>query len=179
LWEVRTRKPGPPAGLGALKSALKKILQNVNCAALLGGAANAAEILDHFQGFINVDAPNPNAAVPADAKSIIDNGSAVALTPVPDSGNFQDGQFSGPNFNTYIGQTIANYNFSQQLSVEMHEFIHASLPGVGSPGGFYAQHLADVAFLGAPNANPPIAGNRIANIYQIHANCGTALPPGY
>jgi len=58
---------------------------------------------------------------------------------------------------------------SAQLTVEMHEFIHAA----SSP-------LTNKLFVDMMRPNiPGMAQNRIANIYDISKKCGTALPPGF
>jgi RHS repeat-associated protein len=146
----------------ALKAALRKILKNPKCAALLGGTNKANQAVDHFLGQINVDAPGYSGNT--QAKADIDSGAAWAETPVPDTGNFQGGQWTGPNFSTYIGNTVAGFTLSQQLTVQMHELIHAT-----SSGSVIARGLVDLS-------NP---FGQLANVYQIHKDCGTALPPNY
>jgi RHS repeat-associated protein len=152
---------GTPSS-GTLRTALRNILRNPKCAALLGGSDKANQAVDHLLGQINVDSPGYSGNT--QAKADIDSGTAWAETPVPAAGNFQGGQWTGPNFSTYIGSTVAAFSLSQQLTVEMHELIHAT-----SPGGLISQGLVDLS-------NP---FGQLANVYQIHKDCDTALPPKY
>ncbi len=92
------------------------------------------------------------------------------VTPVPQGGNFTTGQWTGPNFHTYVGSTFNGYDPSAQLTVMWHEFMHAAKGGT---------KLADALIdLKTPNV-PGQFGNRTANIYEIAKKCGTALPPGF
>ena len=162
---------GGPGGnsSGALKKGLREILKNKNCAALLGGINKANQILDHFLGTVNVDTQQSMGNLFNTAKPFIDSGKAVAVTFTPASGNFTNGQFTGPNFSSFVGNTFAEYSSSAQLTVEMHEFIHAA----SSP-------LTNKLFVDMMRPNiPGMAKNRISNVYDINKKCGTALPPGF
>jgi hypothetical protein len=111
--------------------------------------------------------PPPGYSADTGEKQSIDSGSALALTYVPREGNFENGSWTGPNFSTYIGAGVANMTVSQQATVEMHEFIHAT-----SPGDWYSQNLVDMR-------NPSQYGGVTANIYDIQKDCGTDLPQGF
>lgn len=95
---------------------------------------------------------------------MIDSGAAYAVTFVPVSGNFRNGQWVGPDFSSYIGSTVANSNLSQQATVEMHELIH-----VTTPGDFYSQGLVDLTNM----------YGQLTNIFEIAHDCGTELPPNF
>jgi hypothetical protein len=153
---------GGGVGLSELKGVLRNALKNKNCAALLGGTAKANAAVDHLTGIVNVDAPGYSGS--ASVKATIDSGNALAMTAVPITGNFQNGQWSGPNFSTYIGSDVANFTLLQQATVEFHELIH-----VTTDANFYAQALVDLSNM----------YGQTTNIYEIVKNCGTALPPKF
>ena len=164
---------GTTGGAGALGTRLRKALSNKECASLLGGSSIASQILNQFNGTVNVDSPTANTNAPgfAAGQAQVAAG-ATASTPVPNGGNFTNGQWSGPNFSTFVGNTFANYDVSVQATIEIHEFMHAA-----SDGSLIATGLIDLT-------NPLPSGNRTVggqtmNIYAIAAKCGTMLPPNF
>jgi RHS repeat-associated protein len=164
-----TRGGGGNTSNSTLKKDLRKILKNKDCAALLGGTNAATQVLNHFLGTVNVDTQPSTGQLFNSARATIDAGLAIAETFVPRSGNFTNGQFTGPNFNSFVGNAFAGFDPSAQLTVEMHEFIHAA----SSP-------LTNKLFVDMMMPNiPGMAQNRIANIYEISKKCGTMLPPGF
>ena len=154
----------------ALKRALRQLFTNKDCAALLGGIDKANQILNHSLGTVNVDTQQSTGTSFDTAKTSIDSmtSPAIAATFVPVSGNFANGRFTGPNFSTFVGNTFAGYSPSAQLTVEVHELIHAA----SSP-------LTNKLFVDMMMPNIPGQPSNRANIYQIHKNCRTALPPRF
>jgi RHS repeat-associated protein len=170
---------GSTGGIGGgnssgLMTLLKNALKNVNCAALLGGSDKAGQILANFNGPTTLSAgakyADPNAA---QAQGLIYGpSSSVAITPVPQGGNFQNGAWATKGgFTSYVGTVFGGYSTSAQATVLIHEFMHA-----GSSGSMLETAIIDLLtpnLPGQPNAN--ITGN----IYKISKDCGTALPPGF
>jgi len=166
--------PGtPPQQQPGLKQRLKDDLKKPDCNKLLGGPQKANQILDHFRGIINVDNPANNAtnsggSLFGDAKNAIDSGQAWAQTPVPY--NPATLQWSGTNFNTYVGSDFMNMTPSARETVMFHELLHIA-KGVS----WLAKSFVDMR---TPNV-PRLASDRLGNVYQISKDCGTALPPNY
>jgi RHS repeat-associated protein len=171
--ELVTGSGGGNSALGLLKLALQK----ANCAALLGGSAKAAQLLAHFNGTTMVS-PNTKYSDQntAQAQNVLygpqQQNPGGATTPVPDGGNFQNGNWATTGgFTTYFGNVASGYSPSAQATVLVHEFMHA-----GSTGSTIETAAIDMV---TPNVPGQQKSNITANIYQIQKNCGTALPPGY
>jgi hypothetical protein len=142
----------------------------------LGGKDKANALLNHFTGTTNVDATTSSDPAFINAQNVLSPGGqprtgGPALTYVPSQGNFSSsGTWTGPSFTTYVGTSFANFDLSTQATVEMHEFIHASMPNT-----WINRAMIDMSVVNQQGMSP----NRTANIYTISKKCGTKLPPGF
>ena len=80
-----------------------------------------------------------------------------------------NGAWTDGNFNIYVGNYFAGLSAGAQLSVLVHETIHAATTGKIN------QWMVDLQTATVPGMGSP----RFGNIYAIAKNCGTSLPPGY
>lgn len=157
---------------GSLMDQLANLLKNPDCAALLGGEKTAAMVMAHLNSVVNVDTQNGTSPNFVQAKKDIDSPggpAAETLVPAKTDGYIVNGTWTGGNFNIYVGSTFASYSNSAQLTVLVHESIHAATTGKIN------QWMVDLQTANAPGMYSP----RMANIYAIHKNCGTDLPPKY
>lgn len=164
---------GGGGGAGnSLKKALADILKNPDCAALLGGKDKVDMVLAHLNGVVNVDTQTGSSSEFLSAKQAIDspNGpGARTLVPIPAYGYIVNNQWQGGNFNIYIGNLVATYSPGAQLTVLVHEAIHAATTGKIN------QWNVDLML-----PNVPGQGTRgTANTYTIATKCKTELPPGF
>lgn len=156
-----------------LKAGLRRILKIPDCAAILGGANAAKQILSHFIGQVNVDTQHSTGVEFDLAKADLDAvpPGALLVTFVPHLvGNFSGGVFVGAAFRTYTGNNAVAYGLDAMLTMQMHEFTHVKAPAFANRIG-----LPDLKL---PNV-PGKSQNRTANVYKISKECGTALPPGF
>ncbi|HEV2521916.1 MAG TPA: RHS repeat-associated core domain-containing protein [Candidatus Acidoferrales bacterium] len=155
---------GPPnndgnPGEAAIKEAIANLLKNPRCAGLFGGPTKASAILGKMAGPFDVSPGSGYIArFPLEMAAV----SSVndSRTPSPSAsiwGHTASGAWNGGPGEVLVGKTFNSQPFQAQLTIILHEMLHAAMPN--------ASALIDT---------PAPAGNSSA--YWISRDCGTALP---
>ena len=142
---------------GGFKSALAKLLKNPNCAQLLGGTSQAESILAGLSGVVDVSgfSNRQGSAGLQYATTQLNNDNALAFSTI---GSGPNGGWNGQSFNVLVGPAFDGQTVGAQLTILLHELIHANT--TGNP---FAEFELDLG-RGQPSAG------------LISLNCGTEIP---
>ena len=120
-------------GDGGYKNALSKLLKNPNCAKWLGGGAMAASVLNGLGRVVNA-APDsgfsPSNSTEIMAANQVNSGFLADNTAMP----APNGSWNGRPYSVFVGEDFNSQTFGAQLTVLLHEMMHAAWMGTPMAG---------------------------------------------